>query len=301
MNGNEFQWHVIFDKGGEYTLLSDFNVSPNYETRFSFTDGKFTSNGADCHFGKEMDATSTNVKEFDFTGSSEIKVADLKGVFFVKTFEVDDVYELMLGYRYKGLATIDEEIYVTAYTSPGIYVTPVGGDVEEPEFFKTSILTFMHDDGFYMAGEVIVDDMQMGDMIDGMFMGAFGAASTFDKYMTITPATEQLYVGYGTSPAQGIASFVEEFFPTDAFGEVTWDIDFGGNYVIDNEDGTFTAIEANIGSSASARIYAEAEELSTGMMRQVFGDINITRLYPPPEPPTPEPPKPKRGTLPKGF
>ena len=212
----------------------------------------------------------------------EILPSDIDDDFFMKYFDVNSQQNLLEGFRYKGIASLDEDIFVTRYNSPGLAMDLDMIGLDEA-YFQTDVLR-------YKFGSVNFEFQEDLDPIDGMFMGALGAGSTFQKSWMIMPAVENLFVGFNTTSADGIANFQVEFLPQAAFeDDVVWTIVSGETYITNDGDGQFTAIPDNIGGSASATISAEMIEKSTGEPRTVVGTINITRLNPPPPTPTPAP------------
>jgi hypothetical protein len=225
------------------------------------------------------------LKESDINPEDVDMMMDLPDYLTIKLYDVTSLYDLDPGYRYKGIATLDEEIFVTEYAYPDYYFEFVipGVDTEPvtmPEFFETKVHTFTYGDGEFVQGD--------NDMIDGMFKGALGAASMFNTEFEVDPANTTVYVGY--LPTSTLVSYASRVFPEKAYGPVQFTVNSGSQYLLDAEGPDYEVDADAVASTATIRITAYAYNYALGANENRELVITVIRRFPPAPPaPTPTP------------
>ena len=110
-------------------------------------------------------------------------------MFFIKTFGEAEFYSLSQGFRYKGIATLGDDIFVTKYIDWRVILA---GPVL-PAWYETYVDRYQYTDGF------VPQDMSLetldSDMLEGLFNGALGAASTFNKEVTLLASPTSITSG----------------------------------------------------------------------------------------------------------
>jgi len=217
-------------------------------------------------------------------------------MFFIKTFGQAEYYGLGEGFRYKGIATLGDDIFVTKYIDWRVIPAgPVG-----PAWYETYVERFQYDDenGFELQeAEVVLDHIYDSDVLEGMFNGALGAASTFNKAVTLLAVPTSITSG-GTSAvtlnvSPVLAFHGSQIWSENGAGTLTDPVVPTANVI--DEFGNMTMIYNSV--SGTAETVTITVNIDGFVVTEV---ISVSNPYvPPSEPapasPTPSPPAPTVG------
>ncbi len=232
------------------------------------------------------------------------------GDYFIKTFEMLNHTDIEWGYRYKGMATIGEDVIITKYVDQS---SPLLGDViplpvrEFRVLYETTVDIYRYVEPIERPSEpvglehfgydpyeggferVLIDVVVFdSDVLEGMFQGALGAASTYPKDFVSSVILNNLYIGYSVSPTDKTARFTADVFPDMAFGPIEWSFadGNGGTYFTNNNDGTFT-LKESVSTAVNVGIVVSALNKATDEVEEHPYTIYVNVTTAPPAPPAP--------------
>jgi hypothetical protein len=246
-----------------------------------------------------------NLEEFNHESNP-----GMLGDYFIKTFEMLNYTDIEWGYRYKGIATIGEDVIITKYIDQSSLLL---GDViplpvrEFRVLYETTVdiyryvepierpsepvgLEYFGFDPYEGGFERVLIDVEVfdSDVLEGMFQGALGAASTYPKDFVSSVILNNLDIGYSVNPTDKTARFTADVFPDMAYGPIEWSFadGNGGTYFTNNNDGTFT-LKESVSTAVNVGIVVSALNKATDEVEEHPYTIYVNVTTAPPAPPAP--------------
>lgn len=212
------------------------------------------------------------------------EMARLPEDFMIKFFNLNSQQGMMDGYKYQGIASLNDDIYVTRYLSPDLMFRSEG---EGPvfNFYQTDVLRYTYEE----KNVLLQDDT---DAIDGLFFGALGAGNSLPYSFTVSPASYNIVLNYQESASMKVV-FTDTVFPEAFYSDRTWTVMTNSDYVQDPanhgddeaNDGVFYVDDSKT-SDATVRIDVSAYNNYTRMneTRTVYIYVDYRTRPPAPAP-----------------
>ncbi|WP_240839360.1 Ig-like domain-containing protein [Acidaminobacter sp. JC074] len=211
----------------------------------------------------------------DANGSEGLDRDDFAEYYRLTTFN-----ELEFGYKYKGLAVVGEQIYITRYMSSrlldrlndmnnhtnGVSAAKMQVNMVEVDLYRTELLEFGWEDGF-----VDREDMMH---VHGMFMAATGAAG-LETLMTLDPTNRNITLYNDESATSKTASFALTTMPEESYVDIDWTVDSAhASYVTHEGNGLFRLTTA-VDGDMTINFTVSAMNLYSGSLESIPGTIVV--------------------------